>query len=36
MNYFSQVILEILWNNQQKSYSGNSEITILYPFLEIS
>ena len=37
MNYFGQVILEILENNQLKSYFGDSsEITILSPFLEIS
>ena len=36
MNYFGQVILEILENNQLKSYFGNSEIAILSPFLEIS
>ena len=36
MNYFGQMILEILENNQLKSYFGNSEITILSPFLEIS
>ena len=36
MNYFGQVILEILENNQLKSYFGNSEIVILSPFLEIS
>ena len=36
MNYFDQVILEILENNQLKNYFGNSEIAILSPFLEIS
>ena len=36
MNYFGQVILETLENNQLKSYFGNSEIEILSPFLEIS
>ena len=36
MNYFGQVILEILENNQLKSYFGNSEISILSPFFEIS
>ena len=36
MNYFGQVILEILENNQLKSYFGNSEIVILSSFLEIS
>ena len=36
MNYFGQVILEILENNQLRSYFGNSEIVILSPFLEIS
>ena len=36
MNYFGQEILEILENNQLKTYFGNSEIAILFPFLEIS
>ena len=36
MNYFGQVILEILENNQLKSYIGNSEIATLSPFREIS
>ena len=31
-----QVILEILGNNQLKSYFGNSQIAILSPFLQIS
>ena len=34
MNYFGQVILEILENNQLKSYFGNSEITILSSFFK--
>ena len=36
MNYFGQVILEILENNQLKRYFGNSETAILSSFLEIS
>ena len=36
MNYFGQVILEILENNQLKSYFENSEIAILSSFLKIS
>ena len=36
MNNFGQVILEILEKNQLKSYFGNWEIAILFPFLEIS
>ena len=35
MNYFGRVVLEILENNLLKSYFGNSEIEILFPFLEI-
>ena len=36
INYFGQVALGILENNQLKSYSGNSEIETLSTFLEIS
>ena len=36
MNYLGQVFLEILENNELKSYFGNSEIEILSSFLEIS
>ena len=36
MNYFGQVILEILEKKQLKSYLWNSEIAILSSFLEIS
>ena len=36
MNYFGQVILEILENNQLTSYFGHSEIAILSTYLEIS
>ena len=36
MDYFGLVILEILENNQLKSYFGGSEKAILSPFLEIS
>ena len=35
MNYFGQVVLEILENDLLKSYFGNSEIEILSAFLEI-
>ena len=35
MNYLGQVFLEILENNELKSYFGNSEIEILSSFLEI-
>ena len=34
MNYFDQVVLEMWENNQLKSYIRNSEIQILYPFLD--
>ena len=36
MNYFGQVILEILENNQLKSYFGNSVNSDFVSFLEIS
>ena len=36
MNYYGQVIQEILENNQLKSYFGNSQIVIFSPSLEIS
>ena len=36
MNYFSQVVLEILENNLLKSYFGNLEKEIMSPFLEMS
>ena len=36
MNYFGQVVYEILENNWLKSYFGNLEMEILSPFLEYS
>ena len=36
MNYFGQVVLEILENDQLKSNFENSEIEVLSPFLVIS
>ena len=36
MNYFGQVVSEILENNKFKSYFGNLETEILSIFLDIS
>ena len=36
INYFGQVVLEILENNELKSYFRYSKLEFLSPFLEIS